>query len=115
MSAIGFGISDIESFKVRVVFDKIELETLHNKLKSIERGRFISGKILSDNFFQYVEENIPSLQLTGDGFQIQVHPASIPLIVTSKPTKDMFKMLPLLYIWPPKTTICQRKYSKTKC
>ena len=67
---------------------------------------------MSDSFFQYIEENIPSLQLTGSGFQIQVRPASITLIVTSKPTEDMFKIIPYYTSDPPEKLFAKENIQK---
>ena len=112
MSAVGFEITDIESFEVYVSFDKIDLKTLYNKLKSIERGRFISGKIKSDNFFQYVEETLPLLQLMGDGFQIQVYSKLIILAVASRPTESMLRMLPRYTHVSPEKLFAKENFQK---
>ena len=112
MDTVGFEIADIESFRVYVFFDKIELETLHSKLKSIERGRFISGRIKSDSFIQFVEEKIPSLQLTGNGFRIEVYSNSITLEVASEPMKGMFRMSPPHAYDPPEKLFAKDNFQK---
>ena len=79
MANMQFGSKDIKSLDFEVRFEKIALDTLHNKLEAIERGKFLSGSITSDSFIKFLEDNIPSLELTGDGFNIGVYPHSIRL------------------------------------
>ena len=90
MSTVNFEIVDIKSFRVDIFFKEIEFDTLHKELKLIERGEFISGKIESDSITKFTEKNYPSLQLTGNGFQIQVYPDSIRLFIASQPVEGMF-------------------------
>lgn len=92
MNTADFEIADIESFEVSVFFDQVKLETMHNKLQSLERGSFLSGMIKSDTFSQFMKEHIPSLQLTGNSFQIGIYHNSIKLIITSEHAEGLFRM-----------------------
>ena len=112
MGETEFKIQDITMFAINIFFDKVKLETLHNKLKSIERGQFISGLIRSDNFIEHMEERIPSLQLLGNGFRINVHPNSIMLIITSRPLEDVFTALPSDLMVSPEQLFVKDNFQK---
>lgn len=112
MSAVNFEIADIKSFTVDIFYKKIEFDTLYKELKLIGRGEFISGKIESDSMIKVAEKNFPSLQLTGNGFQIQVYPNLIRLFIASPPVEGMLVPPSLHSFNPPKKLFATENLQK---
>lgn len=75
--------------RVGISFDGVKLETLRDRLKSIERGRFMSGTVTSDTILQFVDKHVPTLRLTGKGFEISVYRDSITLIVAPTQVRNV--------------------------
>lgn len=102
MDTTDFEITDIEYLNVNVYFDPIEFETIYDKLKSIERGFFISSTIKHDTFAQLMKKYIPLLQLGGDGFQIAIFNNAVKLTITSGRIYDVIDMSNKISVPPQK-------------
>ena len=84
MSVVEFNVRDIASMHIEISFDEVKLETLRDRLTSIERGHFMSGTVTTDTLLQFVDRHVPSLRLAGKGFEISVYRDSIKLTISTQ-------------------------------
>ena len=80
-----FVINDIQTLSFQIEHDKTAPKTWHDRLKTIERGKFLSGNVAAE--FQTSKNDTTILALTGKKFGLFITHNQIQMIIT--PTHNL--------------------------